>query len=324
MLTKLLSTSIIVGVFLIGCGGETKEQSSQDVSMPHQVDRSPKNLRDSDPDSEEYLNYMKTYNLNSIRFSGSGAIRLSDYDNQNKNLHYQIFHDNDFNKNTGYVDPWVPNVGAEFLIEDGVLFKYTGTPGSNEWSWEVIDWNRGDIRDREGIKDYFYGNGILYGVTLNQDWSYNKFLGYYNAHPGTEIDKFIIRRYGPVVNTVSEIDDDIYIRSYKAIIKKYEQPKLTTLNKNDKYFSYEFEIGDQIYYTEGNILFKEDGTVIADNLQYEVREYEAITIIPKSLFPNVDFNLVERKNSGFRQFVIRDKDWKMLHYYKLPWLPNNF
>ena len=310
MLTKSLSTSIIISVFLIGCGGEIKEQSSQDVSMPHQVDMSPKKLRDLDPESEEYLNYMKTYSLDSRRlWTSAGDIKLRDYKHQNKDLHYLIFHDSDSNKQTGYYNPWVPKVGADFLIEDGILYKYTGTPGSNEWSWEIINEDQGDIR-HEGIQDYYYNNGSLYGVVLNQDWSYNSFLGYYNLYREIEPKKFLEEKYENRWYTVCEIDDDIYFRSYSKNGKK--------LDKRDMYYNYQFQIGDQMYYTEGGILYDKDWKVITDNLLYEVRDYEAVTIIPKSLLLQIDFDLGKRKNSRIRELNVRDKDWKLLDIAKWP------
>ena len=321
MLTKLLSTSIIAGVFLVGCGGEIKEQANeqslQDVSMPHHVEISPKNLRDSDPKSEEYLNYMKTYNLDSriyhVTSSGNENVRikLRDYAHRNQDLKYVFYRDRDYNINTGYVNPWVPNVGADILIEDGIKYKYTGTPGSNEWSWEVIDWDCGDVQDEEGIQlDYTFGN--YYGITLNQDWTYNSFLGYLSPSSSTKpFEKKIL--YSVNENrefTVAHTDRDIYLHAYKKDNQK--------LDDNEANFTYEVQVDGKIYYVEGNNLFDKDKKVIADNLQYEIRDYDAIIVIPKIL---LNIPPIYKKNDyklynifKINKAIIRDNNWNRLDY----------
>ena len=327
MLTKLLSTSIIAGTFLIGCGGETKEQSSQDVSMPHQVDMSPKKLRDLDPESEEYLNYMKTHNLNSRIYKVSRGewhylanINLRDYEHRKQDLKYVFFHDRDNDRKTGYYNPWVSKAGADFLVEDGVYYKYTGTPGSNEWSWEVVEWNTGDVKNEEGIQG-INGYGFFYGVTLNQDWTYNSFLGYHSKTPhgyylsqspiGMYERKVLVNEQSNREFTISQLDEDIYLHAYK----KDEQK----LDDNEVYYNYALQVYDKQYSIEGSNLLNENGEVIADNLQYEVRDYDAITIIPKKLL-NLQYYDIhnEKGNEVFpylkiNEAIIRDKDWNELY-----------
>ena len=308
MLTKLLSTSIIVGAFLIGCGGETNEQISQDVSMPHQVNMSSKNLREAGPDSEEYADFMRTYTMHSRLFSVyDGYIKLRDPAHQNLDLKYVFYIDSDHNNNTGYVDPWIPKAGAEFLIEDGIKYKYTGTPGSTEWSWEVIDWNAGSPYDGNGIK-IDNDEDLVYGVTLNQDWTLNSFLGYVNLHDKWEYP--ILRHGGNKIFTVCTIDDDVYFHSYNSHIGNQQK-----LDDNEMYYNYEFTVGNQKFYTEGGILFNEDWTVVegAGRIEYEVREYDAITIIPKSFFPNVDFSFDYRDNAIVNTVTVRDSNWNELY-----------
>lgn len=49
---------------------------------------------------------------------------------------YQFFIDADHLASTGYFAwQWKPN-GADYMVENGLLYKYTGTSG--EWSWELI------------------------------------------------------------------------------------------------------------------------------------------------------------------------------------------
>jgi len=157
MIVKLVSISIVIGAFLVGCGGEVKERDKQDVSVPHQIDLKSKTLREFVPDSEEYRNFMKTYYLNSRlysieRYRNEGWItKLRDLDNYDKNSNYAFYYDSDRNTSTGYYSKWVPDIGADFLVENGVLFQHTGTPGSNEWNWKILDYDVGNISDEEGV-----------------------------------------------------------------------------------------------------------------------------------------------------------------------------
>lgn len=48
----------------------------------------------------------------------------------------QIFIDSDQNQNTGYKHYKIANYGAEYMIEDATLYRYTGT--SSQWSWQKI------------------------------------------------------------------------------------------------------------------------------------------------------------------------------------------
>jgi hypothetical protein len=50
---------------------------------------------------------------------------------------YHVFIDIDGNKNTGYVYKDSASIGAEFMVENDNLWKYTGTGGSN-WSWSQV------------------------------------------------------------------------------------------------------------------------------------------------------------------------------------------
>lgn len=51
------------------------------------------------------------------------------------NTQYQIFINSDNNTGTGYQDSQYSSSGADYLIENGVLYRYTGTGG---WSWTAV------------------------------------------------------------------------------------------------------------------------------------------------------------------------------------------
>jgi len=316
MLTKLLSTSIIAGAFLIGCGGETREQSSQVAKTPHQIDMTPKSIRDDADNSglQDHLNYMRVYNLNTRLFFTSkpggfnGADRYPPYvryrADLNPDLNYVFFVDTDRNSSTGYVNPWIPKGGAEILFENGVKYKYTGAPGSNEWSWEVI--HRYPEGDFEKYKSFtiVHRNDLVYAMTLNQDWSFNSFLGYYNL---PNYDKRVKpRNFGDL--SVYEIGDDIYFRSYGS---HYEE-----VSDKAKYFNLEFSVAGQNYYTEENILFKEDGTEVTGtgSIEHAILGHEAVVLIPKSFFEAEDLDITDENDFTLESTTIRDADWNVLFH----------
>ncbi len=298
MLVKLISSSVIAGALLVGCGGETNVQNQEVANMPHQIDMKPKHIRGSDltPEGEEYLNFMKTYNLNSrIFYITLSYTRFNDFYNQNPKLHYVFYYDSDHNKQTGYYDPWVPNSGADYLFEDNTLYRYTGTPGSHEWSWEAIYTHRDDPND------FFHNNyikgALVYGVSLNQDWTQENFLGYYDS-----ATDYLERSFNFTEDTdryfrTSQDNDTFYLHSYK---KKGQK-----LDPTEKYYNYTFTVNMTTYHTQGSILFNEAWEVLADNLMYEVREYDTITVVPKKYLTDGDIKI--------KAVEIRDTDWNQLH-----------
>jgi hypothetical protein len=50
---------------------------------------------------------------------------------------YHVFIDTDASKNTGYIYKDSASIGAEFMVENDNLWKYTGSGGSN-WSWSPV------------------------------------------------------------------------------------------------------------------------------------------------------------------------------------------
>lgn len=54
----------------------------------------------------------------------------------------QLFINTDNNTGTGFKAPYWSNSGAEYLLESGFLYKYTGT-GGTDWSWTEVKAYRG-------------------------------------------------------------------------------------------------------------------------------------------------------------------------------------
>ena len=70
---------------------------------------------------------LKVYNSSTTLFI---SVVGSNMDNEQ----YQIFINTDNNKNTGYQDNLYNTSGADYLIENGVLYKYNG----GGWSWLAV------------------------------------------------------------------------------------------------------------------------------------------------------------------------------------------
>ncbi len=146
MFIKPIFPTLITALLLVGCGSEIQKETLQISNLPHQIDIKPKTSRVfDDADSEEYLNYMKIYNLNSLAFSFEKTDTAWSVNYKNSWSGKKAYYiDTDKNNQTGYVNKWSPKIGSEYLLENGVLFKYTGTDGTNEWSWSLVS--------TEGIK----------------------------------------------------------------------------------------------------------------------------------------------------------------------------
>ncbi len=125
---KILQRTIfpILGLILLsGCGEE--DIVNMDIN-PHKLDRSVLENIDRNGTLATLLIYNNDTNY---KFSF-----VAD-PNSNIKAHYQVYIDTDRSGDSGYVLYETNGLGAEYLLEDGVLFKYTGTGDSN-WSWKYI------------------------------------------------------------------------------------------------------------------------------------------------------------------------------------------
>ncbi len=299
MSIKLITPAFITTLLLIGCGTESQREALQVDNQAHQVDVKLKTSRALAPEDEEYLNYMKIYNLNSLSFEVErygGAWSLNYNGDYNGKKAYYL--DTDKNNQTGYYSKWTPKVGAEYLLEDGVLFKYTGTDGTNEWSWDVVGYN--------GMRDFDHSikSILAYGITINDDWGYRSFLGYYDTSVSyKERDARFVRDEGEDNKHgafyIAEDDEYFYIR---ALNRNYKQ------KKSSKFYNYEFTVNGVSYKTQANTLFNASEDIITDNLLYELYELNSIVVIPKDFLVSGEFKL--------KRAVIKDASWNTLNSYE--------
>jgi parallel beta-helix repeat protein len=100
----------------------------------------------------------------SILSSGMGHARIlkSTKDSSNVNVYVegnsltnksQIFMNTDNKTNTGFVAHYWKTSGADYLLENGVLYRYSGTGGSN-WKWTLV-------KSYKGTQNYIVSNTVL-------------------------------------------------------------------------------------------------------------------------------------------------------------------
>ncbi len=126
----------LVGLVLLsGCGGGSSthiEVDSVSSAVPHKISRN-------------VTYYGDTTNLHvDIRNDENNYI----FGYSNDTEHIQIYLDTDKNEASGYRLWDDEGIGADYLIEDYYIFRYTGA-GATEWSWEYL----GEISEQTG--DYY-------------------------------------------------------------------------------------------------------------------------------------------------------------------------
>ena len=222
--------------------------------------------------------------------------------NKDANLHYQVFIDVDSNKQTGYYEPWIPNAGAEYLLEDNVLFKYAGTGGSHDWNWEVINYqiSDGKLIDAESGEKIDISEANSYGVLLEKNWEYKNFLGYRHMY-----DNLSSVQYTPVHEEPHHLGN---VFSYKNDKNFYV--KMPTI-ENVSYYNCKFEVGGKKFSTEGSTLFDANGNNLTDDLVYEADieayKHSALTILPKQLVGDGSLKITS--------IEFRDSNWGLVGKY---------
>ncbi len=86
---------------------------------------------DSPNPDADYVDFWATNDTSNLYLSYQVAGVLS------SNYFYHIFIDTDNDSSTGYRYNDSTSIGAEFMIENNSLYKYSGTGGAN-WSWQPI------------------------------------------------------------------------------------------------------------------------------------------------------------------------------------------
>ncbi len=318
-------------LMLGGCGSDenkkiTKSEGIFEDVQPHKITKALYNAEDGlivsmTNDTREYL-----FKLNSL------------------NRHSQIYIDTDMKNITGYTPAGEYGVGAEYLIEDSVIYKYTGI-GGYDWQWELIS----DVKHLEESEEYIdglenynaivpidmFGSNLNYfdaqAFALNANWEafasssktvltregneqkYIEFMGFseYTSYAvgDDELNAYFYSRWQKIT------DETVKNREYYIDIDS---------NKDSGYTPGDIENMGAEYYIEGGILYKYTGGNGNQWLWEEIQRvsvqkefntlmeeynpnnsYEQKTIIPKSLIPNW--------NQPFRVAITDfDGDWNRL------------
>ncbi len=323
--TGKIGFMFFAGLLISGCGTvtdlNTKDKISNDqISLPHKVNIEIKKFRDIDPEGLEYLKYMQVYNVNTITFdlkvddNGKLNVKLNKHFDKKQGVHYQFFIDTDNDRATGYYDPWVPSIGAEYLLEDNVLFKYKGHEASHKWDWEVVEYGeKNAILSENGITigQSFPHELKAYFTTQKSDWTYDDFYGIRD----TAKTEDIVQPYdSDMVISLSRDDNYYYIHTYKKDHSK--------LDKNGIYYNYKINWTRNAYggspslaRIEGNTYFNTINELIKNDLPYEVLDYEAVTVVPKSV--DWKFHNYLTKDTLYSA-TIRDENWRVLDEYNSP------
>lgn len=135
--TNIVLIALVGVVLMSGFGGESVEQIN-DKTQPHKTQRVYMD------DFRKNISFE--YHISSLRddlyFLLLDGVKNGKPVQLYKDIHTQFYIDVDNSGATGYNNESQYDTGSEYLIEDGVLFKYIGT-GGRDWNWEIISYNIG-------------------------------------------------------------------------------------------------------------------------------------------------------------------------------------
>lgn len=139
MKVKNISSALVVALLIAGCGEDSTiaddVKNSDNKSQPHKVKRI---LMDNLQKDALYQ-----YNISPLFPSTTHLLFIIRSDNDIDIKHMQFYIDTDNDTTTGYSNGSQEDTGAEYLIEDNLLFKYKGN-GGLDWNWEVVTDDVGD------------------------------------------------------------------------------------------------------------------------------------------------------------------------------------
>jgi len=131
---KLVLGSFFASVIIFnGCGGDTADTKTaiQTNKQPHKILKVLDYEADHADDWQNFVDMKSSFELNNENF----ILDITFNEGITTDVaHFQIYLNTDSDRYTGYNDDIVK--GAEYLIEDGSLFKSTS---DTEWEWEYID-----------------------------------------------------------------------------------------------------------------------------------------------------------------------------------------
>ncbi len=158
------SSLTLLGLTLLaGCGGSSTSTQTQDTSTQN-ITAHKILITKAVQDNNTNLNV-------DVRNSFTNYI----FDYKTDTPHIQIYIDTDKVESTGYRIWGEEGAGAEYLIEDDYIFKYTGT-GKQDWSWEYIGSLNSKTNDGYHAAlslDYFgkdVTSFVIQSVGVSGDW----------------------------------------------------------------------------------------------------------------------------------------------------------
>ena len=126
----ILGSFVTAAVIFSGCGGTADTQQSSS-KQAHKIKRVLDYSADHADDWQNYVDMKASFELNNENF----ILDITFNEGITTDVaHFQIYLNTDSDGYTGYNDSIVK--GAEYLIEDGSLFKSTS---DTEWEWEYVD-----------------------------------------------------------------------------------------------------------------------------------------------------------------------------------------
>ena len=173
----------------------------------------------------------------------------------------QLFIDADQVPETGYAAWQWSNNGADYLIENNFLYKYSGS--NHEWGWTEI--GTVSLAANDTVVEMGFGLNQLSGVKLNQSFS----IGYTNDPQGSVQTSYI-----PLQN------EPFLVISQVAIFGSPQALDATTYSNNNIVFWTNANASAGVY----NILERSDDGINFEQVQ--INDHNAISHVDKDLEEN--------------------------------------
>ncbi len=152
----LFLSTLTTTLILSGCGGgETSEILTNNI-QPHKVTRA---YGDLDMSNDTYADVTVSDSKYFFKYGSDSS-------------HIQVYIDSDLNTATGFTMFEDDSIGAEFLFEDNIIYKYTGT--NNEWSWKKVSYanEKDDYYDARLSFDILGDSFAMQVVAIaGEDWN---------------------------------------------------------------------------------------------------------------------------------------------------------
>ena len=145
-------TTLFISAFVVSCGGSPSESSSSNNTNNQNVQPNTTSTSNSGPQIDEPVEISSSNWYVSRGLNRAVAVTTTAYspgnhtwsvtvtdDSISENDHLQVYLDTDNNAATGYQfdnEAWANKSGADYLIEDDILFESTAS--DDTWSWKYL------------------------------------------------------------------------------------------------------------------------------------------------------------------------------------------